>query len=487
MKSQSPLSKITLLAATLLSGFLWYFAIDISGKYGFLLWIAPLPILWISLQSSARISFVCAFLAYLLGRFSWIPFLLVLMPLVPIILITVLPAVLFGMYIWLNRWIVMKSQSTLSVFAFPAIVSAFDFLIFNNQIDGTAGGHAYTQSNYLAVIQVASITGIWGIVFIASLLPSAIIMIWYFRDNRGQQSFIIGIAGTVLICTIAFGIYRTNQERTHTNVSVGITTVAENLYSDNSNPNNTRKQIIEQYDQQISSLAKQGARYILFPEKIFHVRENQKDSLLLVFRTIAFHANATIIGGIAIRKDSSRLNLVAFIPPSGEVQEYQKRFHVKGFEGDFERGNKVGILQGTPFLSGMAICKDMDFPQWLRNYQDVDLLFVPAWDFVKDGWLHSRMAVLRGVENGYTIVRAGRQGRLTVSDYSGRVVGEANCENGEAVSLLAQAPVYHVKTIYSKWGDWFGLLTICIVVAFIAQAFVVGRLRKQNQATSISV
>jgi apolipoprotein N-acyltransferase len=481
MKNQSPPSKLVLVAATLVSALLWYFAIDISGKYGFLLWVAPLPILWVSLQSTARTSFVCAFLAYLLGRISWIPFLSVLMPLVPIILLTVLPAVLFGLYILLNRWIVLKAQSTWSVFAFPVIVSAFEFLIFNNQVDGTAGGLAYTQSNYLAVIQIASVTGIWGIVFITSLLPSAMIMTWYFRESRNKQFLIGGMAGTILIGTIAFGLFRVNQSKQYSEADIGITVVSENLYGDTSNPAQARNQIIDNYIQQISSLAKQGARYILFPEKVLHVNKIQKDSLLSVFNDAATLLNATIIGGLATKEDSTWRNLVEFIPPSGEVQQYQKRFHVKGFEGHFQRGTQVGVLRDTPFAGGMAICKDMDFPQWLRNYQDVDLLFVPAWDFVQDGWLHSRMAIMRGVENGYTIVRAGRQGRLTVSDYRGSIVAEANCENGNMQSLLAKAPIYRVDTIYSKWGDWFGWLCIFLTAVFVVQAFIISR--RKIQAT----
>lgn len=481
MKTQSPLSRLTLTIATIVSGLLWYFAIDISGKYGFLLWIAPLPILWISLQSSARTSFVCAFLAYLIGRLSWLSFLSALMPPVSIIIVSVLPPVLFGLYIWLNRWIVLKTQGVWSVFAFPVIVSAFEFLIFNNPIDGTAGSTAYTQANYLPIIQIASVTGIWGIIFIASLLPSAIIMAWHFRESRSKQIFTIAIASTLLLGTMVFGLVRVNQTKPHTEVAIGITAVSEELYgkmSDISSFESRRNQIVHQYLDQVSSLAKQGARYILFPEKVLHLNKIQKDSLLAVFSNVATQLNATIIGGVAAKEDSTWRNLVEFIPPMGAAQQYQKRFHVKGFEGHFERGTRVGLLNNTPFAAGMAICKDMDFPLWLRNYQDVDLLFVPAWDFVQDGWLHARMAVLRGVENGYTIVRAGRQGRLTVSDYRGKVVAEVNAEKGEAVSLLAQAPIHHIETIYSRWGDWFGWLCICLAVAFVVQGFVGGHFRK---------
>jgi hypothetical protein len=50
---------------------------------------------------------------------------------------------------------------------------------------------------------------------------------------------------------------------------------------------------------------------------------------------------------------------------------------------------------------GVEICKDMDFPALTQRYADanVELLLVPAWDFRVDGWLHSRMAIMRGVEN----------------------------------------------------------------------------------------
>lgn len=481
MSNPSPPSKIKLIAATLLSGLLWYFAIDISGRFGFLVWVAPLPILWISLQTSGRISFLCAWMAYLLGRLSWIPFLMVLMPVVPIILVTLLPPFIFAFSILLNRWIVLKSQSVWSVFAFPAIVAAIEFLIFNNPVDGTAGSLAYTQSNYITIIQLASVTGIWGIVFIASLVPAAITLLLYFRNQRKTQWAVAGITTTVLISTCVFGVIRLNQSKDFSEVKVGITCASEDLYQVGSSPARMREQIILQYRQQIESLAKQGAQYVLFPEKIFTLRETNKDSLLSVLKSTALQAQTTIIGGIAVRKKTSRLNLVEFITPDGSVQEYQKRFHVKGFEGDFEQGNTVGFLKQVPFAGGMAICKDMDFPAWLREYQQVDLLFVPAWDFVQDGWLHSRMAIMRGVENGYTIVRAGRQGRLTVSDYRGIVVAETNVENGKAASLLASAPVYHIQTIYSKWGDWFGWLCIFLKVSFIIQAFFNSKRKNASQ------
>ncbi|MFI6828831.1 hypothetical protein ACIBG5_17130 [Kribbella sp. NPDC050241] len=61
---------------------------------------------------------------------------------------------------------------------------------------------------------------------------------------------------------------------------------------------------------------------------------------------------------------------------------------------------------------GLLICKDVDFPALSRSYgkEDVGLLLVSALDFENDGWLHSRMALLRGIENGIPMARDGWPG-----------------------------------------------------------------------------
>jgi hypothetical protein len=53
----------------------------------------------------------------------------------------------------------------------------------------------------------------------------------------------------------------------------------------------------------------------------------------------------------------------------------------------------------------------MDFPALSREYaaDGANLMLVPAWDFNVDGWLHSRMAVLRAVENGFALARPNRR------------------------------------------------------------------------------
>ncbi|MGH9694361.1 MAG: nitrilase-related carbon-nitrogen hydrolase, partial [Bryobacteraceae bacterium] len=115
----------------------------------------------------------------------------------------------------------------------------------------------------------------------------------------------------------------------------------------------------------------------------------------------------------------------------------------------------------------IEICKDMDFPRLSREYgsEGVGLLLVPAWDFRIDDWLHGRMAILRGVESGFTIARTAKQGLMTVSDNRGRVSAQQSSGAAPFSVLIATAPVSHAGTLYARWGDWFAWLDIAALIA----------------------
>lgn len=92
------------------------------------------------------------------------------------------------------------------------------------------------------------------------------------------------------------------------------------------------------------------------------------------------------------------------------------------------------------------------------------MLIVSASDFVADGWLHGRMAVLRGVEGGFSIVRSANLGILTATDDRGRILAELDTIMGPPfVTLIENVPVRHELTIYSRFGDWFAWLCMAMV------------------------
>ena len=115
----------------------------------------------------------------------------------------------------------------------------------------------------------------------------------------------------------------------------------------------------------------------------------------------------------------------------------------------------------------------MDFPRLSREYSrdGIGMLIVSASDFVEDGWLHGRMAVLRGVESGFSIARAADLGILTATDDRGSVLSERDTVRFGApfATVVAEVPVRHDITIYSRLGDWFGWLCIAVFLFIVAQ------------------
>jgi apolipoprotein N-acyltransferase len=77
------------------------------------------------------------------------------------------------------------------------------------------------------------------------------------------------------------------------------------------------------------------------------------------------------------------------------------------------------------------------------------------------------MAVLRGIEQGFSVIRTASQGMLTLSDPYGRIVAEAESSEATVTTLLADAPIGSVPTAYREFGDAFGWACV-VAVAVLA-------------------
>ncbi len=93
-------------------------------------------------------------------------------------------------------------------------------------------------------------------------------------------------------------------------------------------------------------------------------------------------------------------------------------------------------------------------------------MLVPAWDFFyRDAWMASEIAAMRGVENGYSVVRAGRESYLQASDRYGRVVARRQSAYLPGNSLVVDVPLGPASpTIYSRTGDLFGWTCVAMAV-----------------------
>jgi len=463
--------RVFVIAGIIFSGLCWYFSNGLNGSYWYLLWLAPIPLFVISLHSTGKKTLIVAFFAYLIGRLSWVTYLITVATVIPAIIFTLALPLIFALIIMLTRKTVIKLNSWYSIFAFPVFFTSFEFLMMRFSPDGTAASIAYSQSNFLPVIQIASVTGIFGITFLVTFIPSAIAISWYYRrENRKFRRAVI-VSGLLVVAVFIFGILRLAHASHKTSIKVGLAVLDEHFHHITNHPDYQQEiQTAENYAQQITRLASQGAQLVVLPERAININKVTDSAVMRIFSFAAKQNHVALITGYTNFKNVPERNSSLVINADGNViTDYNKVHLVTGLENQFTPGAQPGLFMFNGVQSGVAICKDMDFPAYIRKYsvEHVAVLYIPAWDFVADDWLHSRMAVLRGVEDGFSEVRAARQGRLTISDCYGRVSSEANSSNGMQTTLTGNVSLQKTDTIYTHFGDWFGIVNLMATGCFI--------------------
>ena len=339
---------------------------------------------------------------------------------------------------------------------------------------------AQSQMNAIAVIQIAALAGTSGVVFTVNLFASTLAVAWYQRSGWGQFRTGYSVAGLLVFGALACGVIRVVTAPSEPRVSIGLvvvdTPVKVQAGSIDTAPWATYKNAID-------DAARRGARIVVLPEKIAPLTPAEASPLRRALAAVAKSDQVYLLVGVTVAAPDRKENRAWLLNPSGAtVADYSKRHLVPGFEDAFVPGRvkMIRILQGT--LTGIAICKDMDFPRLGREYsrQDVRLMLVPAWDFRRDNWQHSRVAILRGVEDGYTIARAARDGFLTLSDSYGRVLYQAPSSNRPYASLVAKVPVGTGETLYTLLGNTFGWLALVlgVVLGVVAPAMAARRERR---------
>ena len=231
--------------------------------------------------------------------------------------------------------------------------------------------------------------------------------------------------------------------------------------------------VLESYARRVDELARRGAQVVVLPEKLVGVAPAYEANALRILEDASRRNGVTVIAGLnRIGRVASRNTAFVFGPDGRLLVEYDKAFLVPGLEDGYERGHSPGLFPVRGATAGVAICKDMDFPGWLRHYTDgrAGIVFVPAWDFVVDGPLHARMAVFRGVEGGFAVVRSAQEGLVTMSDHLGRTLAERASSESAEVLVASEVPPGPGHTLYSRAGDWFGASTVVVLVIILGAA-----------------
>ena len=456
--------------ALLTSGVMLYFATGLHPLW-WLTWVAPIPVLLVAPYVSRRAAFAVAFLAWALGGLNlWSYFRhLLSTPIAITLLIVALPSLAFAADVLLYRWLLARSMWRAAL-VFPSFWVGCEFVSEINSPHSTAGNLAYTQMDLLPLLQIASITGIWAISFCIFLFAATAAIVISGRGDDSQRRKLAVAVCVALLGVLGFGTWRLRAAPpVVATVTVGLlaSDLRQNLLTED--PADTLR-LLRDYATQAEALAAQGAQVIVIPEKIAVLLDANLSEADRLLQSTAAKTGALIVVGVIHPTMGATWNEARLYFPDGSIRTYEKHHMLPVYEGKLTVGTARTEWREPSGLWGTAICKDMDFPQLSREYGNdgVALLLVPAWDFGADGRWHGRMAILRGVESGFSIARAPKEGVLSVSDNRGRILAERSTDSAPFATLVAAVPVQHGPTLYDRFGNWFGGLNLGLLVLLVA-------------------
>jgi apolipoprotein N-acyltransferase len=443
--------------AGLLSGALLYLSQGLSDMW-FLAWFAPIPILWLAYANVPLWQLVLAAIsAWLAGQFyafqcyGSVSPLLIVSGLLPL-------TILFPLAVIFARFAKRRTSAVPTLLAFPACWSALEYLYGMVAPNGSYGSLAYSQMSAPLLIQSASLLGMYSITFFICLFANAIAMALY-RSPGSALPLALGLG--ICALDVAFGMVRLSRPQpTAIKVSAFVNGGAM-LAAYRSDTLDSAVNVSATYATAIREAAVQGAQFAVTSEGGIVTRQEWRAAILAPLMRVAQQSRIQIIAGIYERVPPA--DLAFALQPDSAPRSYAKRHLVPFVETEFKPGHTSGWLGDG---RAMEICKDMDFPRTILGdaKYGIRLVGVPAGDFGKDAWLHARMAIMRGVENGFAIVRAAEEGLLTASDAQGRLIASKSAASSGMTVLMAALPPGPGSTLYNRIGDAFAW---CVILLFL--------------------
>ncbi|TQS26388.1 nitrilase-related carbon-nitrogen hydrolase [Microbispora sp. KK1-11] len=485
----SPIRRLAVaLAATALSATLFHFGTGLT-PVPWLTWLAPLPVLVLAYRVGGRTAFLAASAAWLGGETAMWGYYLDTVQLPPPMVVSMVvgSALLFGLVVLASRALLLRGRPLTAVAVVPAAWVAVEYAVSVLSPNGAWWSLAYTQADVLPVLQTVSVTGPWGITFLVLGVPAAAAALFAPLPTAPGAAGRLRVAVTaviVLAMAVGYGAWRLHAPYGEGSEKVALLAADRDGWVPVASAEG--RALLGRYTARIPGLAARGARVVVMPEKAFIADDATLPVLAAPLARLAADHHVDIIVGLILKRSGSLRNAAVDFPADGSRPvEYFKHHLIPGLESDFQPGNRKAFVPGSGSRWGIAICFDLDLPGLVRDYRrsGATTIFVPAWDFDRDRWLHGRMAVTRGVETGLTVARAARDGDLVVSDANGRIRTEAHSADAPFVSTLTPLPTRSADTPYTRLGDWFAwacALLLLLALASLARTRGVADARPQR-------
>ncbi len=383
-------------------------------------------------------------------------------------------------------WLGSVLAGSLTAYLVPSLFS----------LSATFDSIAYTQTGNLPLLQIVSVTGMWGITFLVTWFASTVNTLWENSfDWRPVRNCVVAFSA-VLIAVLLFGSVRLALfAPTSPAVRVAGIVARDELFNTitEMNPQDlmpgttamrTATQtklspIADDLFARSKQEAENGAKIIVWGETAAPVIEEASAALIENAKKLASEEQVYLQIAILVFRNTDHFpfleNRVLMFGPTGSlVWDYHKARPTPGENTAIIAGPSVIPTVDTPYgRLATVICYDNDFPDLIRQVgqSGVDILLLPYKDWASIKVQHAQMAALRAIENGVSLVRPTLSGLSTAVDPQGRTLAQVDSYVTDAPTLVALVPTQGMPTLYARIGDTFAYLCIAGLLWLIVLAF----------------
>jgi len=318
--------------------------------------------------------------------------------------------VVYGIFLatpyMIDRLVARRLDGFSATLVFPASWAATEYLVPMAAFAGSGTSIAYSQYADLPLLQILSVTGLWGVTFLIGWF--AAVCNWVWEDGLGSRHARVG--ATLCLATIAAVILFGGARLTLLPPSSQTVRVAS--LSKKGSPWNPSDGIWERamYGRASKTEVNEIRRRLSTWEHTFERALNQKTT-------------------------------------TGEVEEIRGKFSARNAEllSRTEREAQAGAL-------------------------GADIVLDPAGDTPEISPRHTQLASFRAIEQGFNLVRPTDYGLSAAYDYQGRQIAAADYFQASDHVMVSHVPTRGVRTIYSLLGDWFAWACIAALAALAGKA-----------------
>jgi len=460
-------------------------------------WFAFVPLFAALEDKSARCSFFLSYLCGLLffgGVFYWF----IHVTYVGAILLILYCSCYFGLF----GYVVSRTRHQSSFVKVITLSCTWVMLEFIRSHLLTGFGWAalgYSQYKNLVMIQIADVTGFYGVSFLLMMVNVSINEIWNgLKHHRTQSALRLSLAVVcVLLSVFLYGSTRLDQ--TYEGETLSVSIVQANIPQELKWYEPAWPDLLETYMSITREAALANPDLIVWPETAFPGYLGEHDETFDQLRDFVDQLNIPLLLGTVVKEGDDYYNSAVLLDDEGLIVKQYNKLHLVVFGeyipfrkwfpflerfipiADFTPGENYVLFPLSTSASRIStlICFEDSVAYLSREFvrRGSSLLI----NMTNDAWfkdtkmpyMHLQTSVFRAIENRRELIRVANTGVSAFIGADGALKQSVSNEQGKETYVLGFAhktvTLIHQQTLYTTFGDIFSMICSLIALCMLFQ------------------